>query len=262
MVKCTINGKSAALNLNNEQLQVLISGKFGNGYLCTPKTAKSNSKFETNCIYKEYIEFKKDLLGDLAFNITSGINKGFKNNTIYKLSTHASEDITKVRNMSMQEALELMDELGLAMWFYDDGSLHQTKLFYNLNTQAFSKEDNEQIIVPFLAKHGINAIPTIERKKNGKEYWYLRIPKYQGAYEISQILSKYPISCYNYKIWSSETSQKWCKLQAQLKSISLDINSIHPRTLTSLMDKTLSNEDIVRTLAKAKERMRKRHSCN
>lgn len=55
-----------------------------------------------------------------------------------------------------------MDDLGLAMWFYDDGSLHQTKLFYNLNTQAFSKETNEQIIVLFLAKYNIHAVPTIE----------------------------------------------------------------------------------------------------
>lgn len=31
MIKCTINGQSAALNLSNEQLQVLVSGKFGDG---------------------------------------------------------------------------------------------------------------------------------------------------------------------------------------------------------------------------------------
>ena len=31
MIECTINGKSAALNLSNEQLQVLVSGKFGDG---------------------------------------------------------------------------------------------------------------------------------------------------------------------------------------------------------------------------------------
>ena len=78
MVKCTINGKSAALNLNNEQLQVLISGKFGDGYLCTPKTAKSNSKFETNCIYKEYIEFKKDLLGDQLLILLQELIKDLK----------------------------------------------------------------------------------------------------------------------------------------------------------------------------------------
>ena len=63
-------------------------------------------------------------------------------------------------------------------------------------------------------------------------------------------------------LWGSETIQKWSKLQAQLKSIPIDIQSIHPRTLNSLLDKELSNEDIVRTLTKVKERMKKRHSRN
>lgn len=262
MIKCTVNGQSAALNLSNEQLQVLISGKFGDGCLHIPRNENSNSVYSTNCIHKEYIEYKHRLLGNLSFNISEEVNRGFKQNIIYRFSTHASEDITKIRNMSLQEALNLMDELGLALWFYDDGSLHKTKLFYNLNTQAFSKEENEEIFVPFLAKFGITAIPTIERKKDGRELWYLRIPRYQGSFEISTILAKFPIECYNYKVWGSETIQKWSKLQAQLKSIPLDISGIHPKTLTSLLDKDLSIEDIVRTLVKTKERMEKRHSRN
>lgn len=36
MINCTINGKSATLNLSNKQLQVLLTGKFGDGYLSTP----------------------------------------------------------------------------------------------------------------------------------------------------------------------------------------------------------------------------------
>lgn len=178
MIKCTVNGQSAALNLSNEQLQVLISGKFGDGCLHTPRNENSNSVYSTNCIHKEYIEYKHRLLGNLSFNILEEVNRGFKQNTIYRFSTHTSEDITKIRNMSLQEALNLMDELGLALWFYDDGSLHKTKLFYNLNTQAFSKEENKEIFIPFLTKFGITAIPTIEKKKDGRELWYLRIPRY------------------------------------------------------------------------------------
>ena len=45
MINCTINGKSATLNLSNKQLQVLLTGKFGDGCLSTPKTCKDNSKF-------------------------------------------------------------------------------------------------------------------------------------------------------------------------------------------------------------------------
>ena len=37
MINCTINGKSATLNLSNKQLQVLLTGKFGDEYLSTPK---------------------------------------------------------------------------------------------------------------------------------------------------------------------------------------------------------------------------------
>ena len=58
MIECTINGQSAALNLSNQQLQVLISGKFGDGCLTTPKTCVDNSIYMTNCKYKEYIEYK------------------------------------------------------------------------------------------------------------------------------------------------------------------------------------------------------------
>lgn len=51
--------------------------------------------------------------------------------------------------MDIETALNLMDDLGVALWFYDDGSLHKTKLFYNLNTQAFSQEINQDLFVPF-----------------------------------------------------------------------------------------------------------------
>ena len=143
---------------------------------------------------------------------------GYAQKPIYRLYTHVDPDIQLIGNMSIEEGLNLMDDLGLAIWFYDDGSLHKTDLFYNLNTQAFSEEVNRDLFVPFLKNFGIIAKPTIERKKDGREFWYLRIGRYDGAYEISQILNKYPVNCYNYKVWSSETIQNWSKLQEWLKN--------------------------------------------
>ena len=58
----------------------------------------------------------------------------------------------------------------------------------------------------------------LKEKKNGREFWYLRIGKYDGAYKISELLKKYYVSCYEYKIWSSETIQIWSKMQEYLKS--------------------------------------------
>lgn len=211
-------GQSAALNLNNEQLQVLLTGKFGDGCLVVPRSENSNSYYSTNCIHKEYLEFKQKLLGDLANSINYVEHNGFAQKPIYRMSTSAKSSITQIRNMSVEEALSYMDDLGIALWFYDDGSMHKTKLFYNLNTQAFSEEINRDVFVPFFQKFNIYAKPTIERKKDGREFWYLRISKYEGAYEISQILNKYYVDCYNYKIWSSETIQNWSKMQEYLKS--------------------------------------------
>ena len=211
-------GQSAALNLSNEQLQVLLTGKFGDGCLTTPKTCVDNSMYSSNCIYEEYVDFKMKLLGDLAASKSRISQNGFAKKPIWQFCTHVNPEITKIKNMNIEDTLNLMDELGLALWFYDDGSLHKTKLFYNLNTQAFSEEVNRDLFTPFLAKFGITAIPTIERKKDGREFWYLRVGRYDGAYEVSSILNKYPVECYRYKVWSSETIQNWSKLQEQLKS--------------------------------------------
>lgn len=218
MINCTINGKSATLNLSNKQLQVLLTGKFGDGYLSTPKTCKDNSLYTSNCKFEEYVDYKMKLLSDLAGTKSYIADNGYSKTGIWQFHSHVSPDITAIKNMSIEEALSLMDEQGLAMWFYDDGSLHKTKLFYNLNTQAYSEEVNKELFVPFLSKFNINAKATIERKKDGRVFWYLRIGKYDGAYEISNILNKYPVDCYNYKVWSSETILNWSKMQEYLKS--------------------------------------------
>lgn len=235
------NGQSAACNLSNNQIQVLLTGKFGDGCLITPNKLKVNYNYlySTNGIKKGYLEYKKTLLCDLvSSNIREAVNQGYKQNIIYSFISKQCLEITNLALMSLQDSLNLMDELGLALWFYDDGSLHKTKLFYNLNTQKYPKEIQENVFVPFLKERfNITAIPTIERKKDGREFWYLRIRKYEGAFIISNILSKYYVEDYKYKIICSETSQKWCKLQEELKSTGIDINDLHPRTLTSKMDK-------------------------
>ena len=42
---------------------------------------------------------------------------------------------------------------------------------------------------------------------------------------ISEILSKYNINYYSYKLWSSETIQKWSNLQEQVKNIDKNLTN-------------------------------------
>ena len=51
--------------------------------------------------------------------------------------------------------------------------------------------------------------------------------------KLQKILQKYPISSYNYKIICSETIRQWSKLQEELKSLNIDINSLSRKMLSS-----------------------------
>ena len=231
----TNNGQSAALHLTEEQIQVLLTGKFGDGcFIQTPNQAY----YGACCIHKEYIEFKAHLLGDMVSKIIVVENKGFKGGLIYRFFTSADPRICLIADESLEDSLNRMTDLGFALWVYDDGSKHKDKEFYQINTQKYSKENLESLFVPFLKdRFNITAIPTIERKKDGREFWYLRISKYQGADIINSILQKYPVECFRYKMWGSETIQKWSKLQEKLKNEGIDIYSLEAKTVSALLRK-------------------------
>lgn len=211
-------GNQQLCGLTREQLQVLLTGKFGDGCFTTPMTINGNSKYSTNCIHREYLEYKKLLLGNISLKISFNPTNGYANKPIYILTTQCLPEITYLRNLDLESSLNLMDDLGIALWIYDDGSLHKNKLFYNINCQNISQEIQEDLFIPYLLKFGIKAKSTVERKQDGRIFYYLRISKYEGAYEISKFLKKYYVNCYSYKIWSSTTIQKWSKLQEELKS--------------------------------------------
>jgi len=246
------NGQSAAGTLSNEQLQVLITGRFGDGCLMTPS---ANYYYSANSIEKDVVEYKKSLLGDLCPpEIKSGINLGFKANIIYSIRSSSLPIITQVATKDPLELLEEMDELGLALWIYDDGSLHKKRMFYNICTHCYPESDNYKISEILKRKFDITAIPTIERKADGREFWHLRVPKYKGAFFLSEVMRKHLPSTLHRKCISSETIQRWSKLLEELKSRGIDMKlenfnrSQKVKKAIELSD--MSIQDIVRTYMK------------
>lgn len=67
------------------------------------------------------------------------------------------------------------------------------------------------------------------------DYW--EIGKFSGADKISAILEKYPLDCYSYKRWSSETIQEWSKFQEELKSTDIDFLSLSSQAKAALYKK-------------------------
>lgn len=226
------NGQSAALPLSKRQLQVILSGVLGDGYI--HKTNSNSTYFTTSCKYEEYIDYKKDLLGDLYKCKDYIKENGFCKTSVIVLRTKSIKELRAIRNYSIQEILDNLNELGIALWFYDDGSLHKKNLFYNLNTHSFSKETQEKYFLPFFNRLGVYPKLQIERKSDGREFWYLRIGKFSGANKITNILERFPIKCYSYKRWSSETIQKWSKFQEELKSTDIDFKLLSSQAQAAL----------------------------
>lgn len=192
------------MDLTTEQQQVILTGIFGDGCIAKPISATSNCHYNTNCKYKEYIDFKEKLLGDLKCTQKYVAKNGYSQTPINLLSTSVHKDIRTINELSLQDALNLLTDLGVALWFYDDGSLHKRGYFYNLNTHAFSKEVQETLFIPFFNKLNIFPTMAMDRKKDGRVFHYMRINIHEGAYEINTILRKYPVECYKYKLWSEE----------------------------------------------------------
>lgn len=203
--------------LTREQLQVFLTARLGDG--CITTTNSNSTYYTTNCKFEEYIDFKSNLLGNMYKNKKFQEENGFCNTPIYIMRSCSSPLLKIIKELPLEEVINGLDELGVALWFYDDGSLHKTDLFYNLNTHKFSYEEHRDIFIPFFNKLGIYPKIRTENKKDGRHFYYLGINKYSGANIISEILSKYPVNCYSYKRWSSETIQKWSKMQEHLKSV-------------------------------------------
>lgn len=239
-------------NLTNDQKQLILSGILGDGCISTPQTENSNSYFLTNCKYEEYIDYKKSILNNLFKNKKLQKENGYSKTPIYILRSKSHFIFNKYKKYSIKQILNELDEFGIALWFYDDGSLHKNKLFYNLNTHSFSKEIQIKYFIPFFNKYNIFPKLTKEVKKNGRIFYYLRISKFEGSYEISKILNKYKINCYNYKLWSSETILNWSKLQVQLKRQGISVSYKRFSRLLNLLNKTNDMQDIVQSLEKSK----------
>lgn len=245
-------GNQQLYSLKNNQLQVLFTGMLGDGHLTTQASKNSDSSYVTNCKYLEYIQYKQKLLAEIASNYTVNEKNGYSQTRIYTLASKRHPDITVIKKLSIEEIINSLDDLGLALWFYDDGSLHKNKMFYNLNTHKFSKEIQENLFIPFFNKLNIFPKITKEVKKDGRVFYYLRISRFEGAYEINKILHKYPVDCYKYKLWSSETIQYWSKLQAKLKSEGKSISFKMFGILIQDLEKGKDLQDIVQSLQKCK----------
>ena len=198
------------MEISNEQKQLMLSGLLGDGSI-------KHSHVTFNCMYREYMAYKRKLAGNLAKSEVIEMNNlGYKKGSkIYNFSMRLNEYSKYLIEKPLSETINDLDELGLALWVMDDGSLHKKNYFYNINTHSFTREQEESILIPKLNEFGIYPTILTEKKQDGRLFSYLYISKWNGAMIISRILRKYIVDCYRYKLIPKEIEDAYFKLDLE-----------------------------------------------
>lgn len=203
--------KSHAPLLNNFQKQAVIGMVLGDSNLSINNKTNGRLRFSQGEKQLNYLNHKINILRNLCskdkpcFNF-SGYNK---NNKIYFKSTKTSCEFYDLYNLFYKDdikhinnVLNLITEVSLAYWIMDDGYCYKynssigKRCQYTLNTQSFTKEENETLISFFKEKFNLEA--KINFDKRCKKY-FLQF-NVESSIKLSKIIRKYVPACMDYKL--------------------------------------------------------------
>lgn len=167
--------------MNNELYQLLLSMRIGDGCFVNQRK-KSNPTYHlaTNSISWDYVEYKQSIFNKYGICTAPYIShSGYGSLKVqHGFRTRVEPEITLVGRMSVEEIIQDLDIFGLCLYYLDDGTLHQKKHFMQIYCNSFT--DSQTIL---LADKIYTLFPikrcTLrkDRKKDGREFNYLYIPK-------------------------------------------------------------------------------------
>lgn len=194
------------INESNELTQLILGSILGDGNLTKIQNGKIQSRLrishcleqEEYCRWKSEILKNNNLLASVGYSHT--FDKRFKepDYTVIKFSSLSHPIFSKYRNIFYNnnknksiniEEFKKLDNLGLAIWYMDDGT--KTKSSMILCTNSFSKE--ELILMIDLLKIKFNLDFTLQKNNQ----LYLRANSWK---HFKSLVEQYIVSCMKYKI--------------------------------------------------------------
>jgi len=178
---------------------VIIGSLLGDGHLRIVKGRK-NAFLEVHHSWKQkkYIEWKFKILKNIC---KRGIKRS-KDGKRYKFFTCQHKWLTVLyfkfyrkgkKQVNKEILLKNLDELGLAVWYMDDGSKCRDTDIY-LNTQYFSLKDQLKLLEVLRKKFKIEA-----RVNKDKHYFRIRILK-RSVPVFFKLIRKWIIPSMRYKV--------------------------------------------------------------
>lgn len=188
---------------NPEQISIIVGSVLGDG------TINKNGTFTTSHTdkQKEYILFVQNLLGGTITSkeVTSTFPNGYSHITIlHTLTTKTTEQTKLLRELfyvknkkSIKNILPYLDEIGLAYWYMDDGSLIKPKgktPYSVLYSMAFPYEEQEILKQWFKDKFDL----TVSINKN-TDKWILQF-SIGETIKFQRLIAKYVPQSMRYKL--------------------------------------------------------------
>ena len=187
------------LKLTERQVEIVCGSLLGDGYLV--KTTRGHAfRVNHSVAQKSYVDWKYRELEMLVNSSPRSSNNCYYFRTV--THDHFSEmrdQFYNGKNKILPENFEkMLSPLVLAVWIMDDGAKDWNQL--RINTQSFSKFENEEMASIIKAKLGINV--TLNRDK---DRFRLRVSA-ESMSIIRQLVQPHIITSMQYKLFPVTTS--------------------------------------------------------
>ncbi len=212
---------------NGEVEQILIGGLLGDGAVY--KRSKNTAYYsEVHSIKQRgYTSWKNVRLGKLLRTKTRIYNQYEKQQMKYykKISIHSKSlpELVPYRNLFYpfgkkvvtKDILNRVNELGLTVWYCDDGSYHFTQKVVRLMTDSFSY--NEQVIIKKWFKEKWKLKCAISKRKTGSFYLNFNVSESEKFLNIIKDYMPHPMIYKLGHLWDGNN----IKIKAALRKDSL-----------------------------------------
>jgi hypothetical protein len=191
--------------LTKEQKDFIVGTTLGDGSIILSGRRKTPYFKVSHCEkQKDYLMWKKEMLGNLVNNVTRLEDKR-GNSIMYSFHTIAHKDLSKLHKLFYENNKKIIKNeidayitpLGLAVWFMDDGSKMNT-CNYRFSTDGFTKEENQILANMLKTSFDLN-VKVCEYTRNNKKYYYLFLNK-RNAINVTEIMKPYIVDCMKYKL--------------------------------------------------------------
>lgn len=194
------------IDVTSDQGQVLLGTIFGDGYLQNRRnTRKATISIKHSIAQKEYLEWKISQLGFEGKLSPTPLRKPTK----YVFQSHRRRDLYpfwKAFYPNGKKTLSLkylgkIEPLALAVWYCDDGNYNYWTKVVSLNTQSYSKEENELIKRYFQGYFGMTCSVVMQHIRGYDPYYFLNFTR-ASSNRLLELVKPYivKIECMHYKL--------------------------------------------------------------